>query len=227
MLLTAGAYLLGSIPTAYLVAKWTRGIDIRQYGSGNVGASNISAVVSKQWTVPVSIFDLGKGMLAVYAARALHLEEYQQTVVGLAAIAGHDWPVFLGFNGGRGILTTAGVLFVLAPWLTLATAAATLLFAPFHRMPLASLLALSAASFSSWFLPQAFGVERSAALTAAFAAVTVIVVIRRLAVRRTDLSASTPAGELITNRLLFDRDIRDREAWINRAPSKAKLRQEG
>ncbi|MBI2853246.1 MAG: glycerol-3-phosphate acyltransferase [Chloroflexi bacterium] len=219
-----GAYLLGSIPTAYLIAKWTRGIDIRQYGSGNVGASNILATVSRWWTAPVTIFDLGKGMIAVYLAKLLHLEEYQQVIIGVAAITGHNWPVFLGFSGGRGVLTTAGVLFVMAPWLTLATAAATLLFAPFHQLPLAALLALTAASLSSWFLSGTFGLERSTAITAAFAAVTFIIVIRRLAVRRTELGALTPAGELLVNRLLFDRDIRNREAWVKRTPLKKGMR---
>ena len=61
VLLMLGAYLFGSVPAAYLVAKLTRGIDIRKYGSGNVGASNVSAVVSKPWAVPVIIFDIGKG----------------------------------------------------------------------------------------------------------------------------------------------------------------------
>ena len=61
ILLLLVAYLLGSVPSAYLIAKWTRGIDIRQYGSGNVGASNISTVVSKRWAIPVTIFDIGKG----------------------------------------------------------------------------------------------------------------------------------------------------------------------
>ena len=59
ILLILGAYLLGSVPAAYLVAKWSRGIDIRQYGSGNVGAANVLAIVSKRWAIPVTIFDLG------------------------------------------------------------------------------------------------------------------------------------------------------------------------
>lgn len=217
-----GAYLLGSIPTAYLIAKWTRGIDIRRYGSGNVGASNISAVVSKWWTIPVTIFDLGKGLLPVYLARVLHLDGYQPVLVGMAAVIGHNWSVFLGFSGGRGVLTAAGVLFVLAPRLTVAAAAVTFLFAPFHQMPLGLLLALAAATLSSWFLSAAFGMERSTAITAGFAAVILIVIIRRLVVPRTELSALIPTRELLFNRLIFDRDIRDREAWIKRMPAVGK-----
>ncbi len=59
--LAIGAYLLGSVPSAYLVARWRRGIDIRQHGSGNVGAANVMASVSKWWSIPVTLFDSGKG----------------------------------------------------------------------------------------------------------------------------------------------------------------------
>lgn len=215
-----GAYLLGSVPTAYLITRWSRGIDIRQYGSGNVGAANVSAVVSKWWTIPVTIFDLGKGILVVYLAKWLHLEVYQQVLVGIAAIVGHNWPVFLHFSGGRGILTTVGVIFVLAPWLTLAITVIAFLFAPFRQLPLGALLVLAAAPFCSWFLSQPFRIELSLPLTLGFAAVFLLVVIRRLATPRTSLSASMPAKELLVNRLLFDRDIRDRNAWVKRTPLK-------
>ncbi|MDO8715971.1 MAG: glycerol-3-phosphate acyltransferase [Dehalococcoidales bacterium] len=220
-MLVLGAYLLGSIPSAYLIARWTRGIDIRQYGSGNVGASNISAVVSKWWTVPVTIFDLGKGMLVVYLARLVGLELYQQILVGIAAIVGHNWPVFLHFSGGRGILTTVGVILVLSPWLTLSMVGVALLFfAPLHQLPIVALLVFSAAPFCIWFLAPTFHIERSLTLVLGFVAVLLLIIIRRLAVSRTQLSASVPTKELIVNRLLFDRDIKDRKAWTERSPLK-------
>ncbi len=228
ILLVLGAYLLGSVPTAYLIAKWSRGIDIRQYGSGNVGATNVSAVISKRWMMPVTIFDLGKGMLVVYLAKLLHvddagnhLEIYQQVLVGIAAIIGHNWPVFLRFSGGRGILTTVGVIFVLAPWLTLAITVIAFLFAPFRQLPLGALLVLAAAPLCSWFLSQPFRIERSLPLTLGFAGVFLLVVIRRFAAPRIRLSASVSTKELVINRLLFDRDIRDRKAWVKRTPLKA------
>ena len=84
VLLVLAAYLLGSVPTAYLVAKWRRGIDIRQYGSGNVGASNVSTIVSKRWSIPVTIFDIGKGALTVWLAQLLGLGAAQQITVGIA-----------------------------------------------------------------------------------------------------------------------------------------------
>ncbi|GAH54098.1 unnamed protein product, partial [marine sediment metagenome] len=112
-LLTLGAYLLGSVPAAYLAARWFRGIDIRQYGDGNVGASNLLRLTSKRIAIPVVIFDLGKGALMVWMAQLLGLDTTQQVTVGLAAVIGHNWPVFLRFNGGRGIFTSLGVISIL------------------------------------------------------------------------------------------------------------------
>jgi glycerol-3-phosphate acyltransferase PlsY len=215
-----GAYLLGSIPTAYIIARWTRGIDIRQYGSGNVGASNVSAVVSRWWTIPVTIFDLGKGMLVVYLAKLAGLEVYPQILVGMAAIAGHNWPIFLRFSGGRGILTTVGVIFVLAPWLTLAMLLIAFSFVPFHQLPVGTLLALALGPLGTWFLAQPFHIDRSISLTMGFLAVFMLAIIRRLAVTRTELSISIPTGELLVNRLLFDRDIKDRNKWTKRSPAR-------
>lgn len=219
MLLLLGSYLLGSIPTAYIVARWTRGIDIRRYGSGNVGASNVSAVVSRRWTIPVTIFDLGKGMLVIYLSKLAGLEMYQQILVGMAAIAGHNWPIFLRFSGGRGILTTVGVIFVLAPWLTLAMLVIAFSFAPFHLLPVGALLALALGPLGTWFLAQPFHIDRSVSLTMGFLAIFLLAAVRRLIVPRTELSTSVPAGELLLNRLVFDRDIKDRQAWTKRSPT--------
>jgi glycerol-3-phosphate acyltransferase PlsY len=108
VLLLLGAYLLGSVPAAYLAARWSRGIDIRQYGSGNIGVSNLWRSTSKWLAMPVIIFDFGKGMLLVWIAQLLGLGIDQQVAIGLAAIIGHNWPVFLRFSGGRGLLTTLG-----------------------------------------------------------------------------------------------------------------------
>ncbi len=159
-------------------------------------------------------------MLVVYLARLLGLELYQQILVGIAAIVGHNWPIFLHFSGGRGILTTVGVIFVLAPWLTSAMLIVAFLFAPFHQLPLGALLVLAAAPLCTWFLTQPFHIEQSLSLTLGFAAVFLLAVFRRLAVSRTQLSASLPTKELLANRLLFDRDIKDRKAWTERTPLK-------
>lgn len=160
-------------------------------------------------------------MLVVSIARLIGLELHQQIIVGIMAIVGHNWPVFLHFSGGRGILTTVGVIFVLAPWLTLSMVIVALIFAPFRQLPLGALLVFTAAPLCSWFLAQPFHIERSLPVTMGFGAVFLLVVIRRLAVSRIQLSASVPTKELVINRLLLDRDIRNRKAWTKRTPLKA------
>jgi glycerol-3-phosphate acyltransferase PlsY len=216
VLLIIGAYLLGSVPTAYLVAKWRRGIDIRRYGSGNVGVSNVLAAGSRWSSLIVIVFDLAKGFAPVYVARLINLELYQQVTVGLVAIAGHNWPVFLRFNGGRGILAALGVVFAFAPWLALVLTVVAFAWLPFGQFAFGTLLVLLLLPILSWAIPEPFGVQRSLVLTLGFAGILLIAVIRRLTAPRT--STSVPRAELIVNRLLFDRDIRDRKAWISRKP---------
>lgn len=220
VLLVIGAYLLGSVPTAYLVAKWRRGIDIRRFGSGNVGAANIVAAGSRWSSIIVIVFDLAKGFAPVYVAKeVIDLQQYQQVIVGLVAIAGHNWPVFLRFNGGRGILAALGVVFALAPWLALVLAVVAFAWLPFGQFAFGTLLALLLLPILSWAAPGPFGVQRSLVLTLGFAWILLIAVIRRLTAPRS--STGVPAGELMVNRLLFDRDIRDRKAWISRQPLSA------
>ncbi len=104
-------YLLGSIPTAYLASRIIKGRDIRQMGDANVGAANAYHELGARVGVIVGLIDAAKGILAVLIARALDLPEVWILAAGLAVVAGHNWPVFLGFRGGRGVSTTIGVLF--------------------------------------------------------------------------------------------------------------------
>ena len=218
VLLLIGAYLLGSVPAAYLAARWFRGIDIRQFGTGNVGASNLLRLTSKRIAIPVIIFDLGKGMAMVGAAQLVGLDITQQVTVGLAAIIGHNWPVFLRFNGGRGILTTLGVVFILVPrpWLGLIVLIIAYGMAPFRQLALGTIIAVASLPIFSWFLPQLFGIEKPLPITLGFVAICLLAVVRRLTAPRTLFTASVTPGQLFVNRLLFDRDIRDRKAWMNR-----------
>ena len=112
-----GAYLLGSVPAAYLAAKWSRGIDIRKHGTGKVGAANILTVAPKWLAIPVAFFDIGKGALTVWIAYLLGLGAAEQVTVGIVTVIGHDWPLFLRFKGGSGALTTLGVVAMLSPLL--------------------------------------------------------------------------------------------------------------
>lgn len=110
------SYLLGSISFSILVAKWLRKIDIRDHGSGNAGATNTLRVLGKGPGIAVFVLDIAKGVAAVFIGRALMGDEYGWLPVasGLAAIAGHNWPVFFKFKGGKGIATTIGAMATLA-----------------------------------------------------------------------------------------------------------------
>ena len=226
-LLTLGAYLLGSVPAAYLAARWSRGIDIRQCGDGNVGATNLMRLTSKRIGIPVIIFDVGKGALMIWAAQLLGLDITQQVTVGLAAIVGHNWPVFLRFNGGRGIFTSLGVIFILVPWLGLIALIIAYGMAPFRQLALGTIIALASLPIFSWFLPQLFGIEKPLPITLGFVAIFLLAVIRRLTAPRTIFTASVTRRQLLVNRLLFDRDIRDRETWIKQRQSQPEKQREG
>ena len=106
------AYLVGSIPTAYIFGKLFRGIDIRQYGSGNIGATNVFRVLGKGPGIIVLLFDIAKGVVATALVPQLfHLNQTLFFVLlGLAAVAGHNWTIFLSFKGGKGMATSLGVL---------------------------------------------------------------------------------------------------------------------
>lgn len=219
-LLVLASYLLGSIPAAYIAARLSRGIDIRQYGSGNVGLANLWRLAPRWLSITVFIFDLAKGMAPVYIAQVINLPVYQQVIIGLAVIGGHNWPVFLGFSGGRGILTTMGVVLILMPWgvaIFLAILSFTILV---KSTPLPVLAGIAALPLASWFFSQPLGVEEPLPVTLGFLAIFLIIVIRRLTARQTT-AISTGKKQLLLNRLLFDRDIRDKEAWVHRVPSES------
>jgi glycerol-3-phosphate acyltransferase PlsY len=108
-------YLLGSIPFAYIAGRLLKKVDIRQVGGGNVGATNVMREVGTAAGIGVLVADIGKGTLAVLIAQWLGVSQIIVFVAGLTAVVGHNWPVFLGFDGGRGGATTVGVFFALVP----------------------------------------------------------------------------------------------------------------
>ena len=108
-------YLLGSIPFAYIAGRLKKGVDIRQVGGRNMGALNVMHEVGMAAGYAVWVADTGKGVLAVYIARWLGLDMVWVFVAGFAAVAGHNWPLFLKFRGGKGGATIMGVLLALVP----------------------------------------------------------------------------------------------------------------
>jgi glycerol-3-phosphate acyltransferase PlsY len=119
------AYLIGSVPFGYMVGRW-QGIDIRQHGSGNIGATNVIRVLGKKIGVPVFILDVIKGALPVllvvlcfrriFPSGSQMLLYVAEVVAAFAAVCGHNYTCWLGFKGGKGVATSAGALVALMPW---------------------------------------------------------------------------------------------------------------
>lgn len=109
------SYLTGSIPFSYLVAHFAGKIDLRKYGNGKVSPSSVAHAVGKISASLAGLGDLLKGTAVVFLARRLRMPELIVAFCGIAAIIGHDWPVYLKFCGGRGIATSIGTLLLVAP----------------------------------------------------------------------------------------------------------------
>jgi acyl phosphate:glycerol-3-phosphate acyltransferase len=126
LLLIVLAYLIGSIPSSVWVSRWFFDIDIREYGSGNAGATNTYRVLGPTWGTVVMVADMLKGILAVKLA--LLLPDYAdsdtrlqtlQIGLGLAAVLGHIFPIWADFRGGKGVATLFGIVLGISPWTAL------------------------------------------------------------------------------------------------------------
>ena len=147
------AYFLGAIPTAYIAGRMVKGIDIRQVGDTNMGAQNAFHQLGAKVGVAVGVIDAGKGALAVLIAQAADIPQEAVLITGVAAIIGHNWPVFLGFRGGRGESTTIGMLLILVtqPMLILGGVSIVTLFIT-RNVILASAVLFAPLSLVSWWL---------------------------------------------------------------------------
>ncbi len=122
ILAALSAYLIGAIPTGFIMARIFKGVDIRNFGSTNVGATNVYRVVGKVPGFITLVLDAMKGLIVVTVIAGYSYKfadsfdyDFYRSLLGLIAICGHVWPVFLGFRGGKGVATTIGVLIGLAP----------------------------------------------------------------------------------------------------------------
>ena len=122
------AYLVGSISFGLLIGKLIKGIDIRNFGSGSTGATNVARVCGPIWGIIALILDMGKAAIPVaLTVYMLETPDWSHSLTGLSAIAGHIWPLFTNFKGGKGIASGWAALIVLSPW---SGVAATLAAAP-------------------------------------------------------------------------------------------------
>ena len=137
------AYLLGSIPTSFIFARLFKRLDIRKHGSGNVGATNVFRVVGKWPALAVLVIDVLKGAIAVSLLADIFFNNtvgitigfgLYRVFLGTAVISGHVWSAFLGFRGGKGVATTAGVLLVLQPYILVGSLGVWILVLAFFRI---------------------------------------------------------------------------------------------
>jgi glycerol-3-phosphate acyltransferase PlsY len=160
LLIAAGAYLLGSIPTGYLLVRLFRHQDIRSTGSGNIGATNVLRSGGKGLAAATFLIDMLKGSAAVWlGALAAALlapalpQRDAQALAALFAVLGHMFPVWLHFRGGKGVATGFGVFLVAAPWAALAAIAVFFVVLALTRyVSLASILAAASFPLFAWFL---------------------------------------------------------------------------
>ena len=212
--LVFGAYVVGSIPSSYLVGRLAGGIDIREHGSGNPGASNLTAQVGAWWAVPVVPFDIFvKGTLPVLIAsdKVLGLGLGVEVVAGFAGVAGHNWSIFSRFQGGRGMATVLGAAGALNfPLLIVygSVPALGVLFTPWKDSAVWWLIAVIAMPLWAVLLNLPADIVW---FSAAFAVVTAIKRITSNSLKGPDNKFT---ASLLWTRLIFDRDVSGRTDWL-------------
>ena len=208
------AYLTGSIPTAYLVGKYIGDADLTEVGSKNIGASNAYSQLGSRWAGFVVIIDVFiKGSIPVFIASdtVLGLGLSTQLAVGIASVIGHDWSVFLKFRGGRGIATTEGAIIVLS--LPLAFA--------YPALPALAILVSPWKDSAVWWLIATLAVPMWVLLLGLpneiiwfSIALIILTLLKRMTSNSLRGTDGTISATLLWNRLVFDRDIKNRSEWV-------------
>lgn len=214
----AVAFLIGSIPSGYIAARIVRGIDIRRYGSGNVGASNVIQHVGARAGLITGAFDcIVKGALAIAAVGWLGMDGWTQSAAAFAAVAGHCWSPFIGFTGGRGVATGIGAAVGLGMWTEILMlgvsifAIGRLLTRDTALWVLAGMAALPIAALAP--------PDTQPARTALSAAVIVaLIMAKRLTANWERPESEYPLRNVLIYRLIWDRDVPKSVEWTGRSP---------
>ena len=206
-LIILASYLIGAIPVAYLAGR-LKGVDIRRLGSRNVGASNVYQTVARWAVVPVGLAQIALAMAGILLAKLLDEDTGVQVAAGVAALVGAAWSIYIGFAGGRGIGASIGFLLALTPPALVVFIIVSLLGVALRQVPAGVGLGIALSPLSALIAGE------SGAVVAGCLCLATIVFSKRL------LGEGLPrAGdwrEVLLNRLLFDRDVRDRDAWVRR-----------
>lgn len=153
-LLLVGAYLLGGVPFGYLLVKWRTGEDVRSTGSGNIGATNVLRTSGRTMGIATLLLDVAKGFVAVWAmGRFTDHDPMWMSLAALAVIAGHAFPVFLRFQGGKAVASFIGAFLVLTPWPLVAVLLVFVAVVWFNRhISLGSIVACGLFPFGVWLI---------------------------------------------------------------------------
>lgn len=215
-LIIIGAYFWGGIPSAYILGKLIKKIDIREYGSGNVGASNITINFNIWMGLSIGTFDtIVKSTIPIVLANLFDQSLWVQMSIGIAAIAGHNWSPYLKFTGGRGISTTIGVMIGLVMWKEIISGIILLGI-------IGSLILKQTALFTlitAISLPViTYYTNVNVELTYISVSFTTLIILKRL----TANWSSPPSNQLLLKtlilRLLWDRDLIEKDIWISKRP---------
>ena len=205
VLTISASYLIGGVPVAYLTGRLLGGVDLRQYGSRNVGASNVFQTVSRAAVVPVGLADIAQGMAGILIAKATDESLTVQVLAGLAALAGHNWSPFLRLTGGRGVGPAIGFMLVLS-WPGLgAFIGVSLIGVALRAVPQLVGLGILVAPLA------ALAKGQSPEIVAGLTAIPALVFAKRLL---TNQPSRPHDRSVLLNRLLYDRDTRERETWV-------------
>jgi glycerol-3-phosphate acyltransferase PlsY len=224
--LYAGAFLLGSVPTAYILGRLVKGIDIRRYGSGNVGGGNVIQHVGKKWFVPQMLSDaLVKGAGSIwFSVYVVGLDWNSPQLIGppLLVLAGNNWSPFLKMQGGRGLGVAAGTLLAFSP--AIMGVALLIYFGGYLLTKEAgvwALITLLSLPLMAFLFPAELKMMEGTALVWFCLGLLGVVTFKRLTSNWTPLPRELSRKRVFLNRLFRDRDVDDREEWVERIPGAA------
>lgn len=209
-----GVYLWGAIPSSYIVARFLKGVDLRDSGSGNVGASNLGEHTNRIVGILVGIFDAGaKAAAPILLARALDQSIALQAAVALAAVIGHNWSPYIRMTGGRGISTAIGVMFAFAMWWEI--------LAGIVIVGIVGRWWLKDTGFWTFVMiaalpPLTILLGRPTEIIILFASMSIVLLAKRLTSNWDWPHEPHQRKQVLINRLLWDRDVRRQEEWTRR-----------
>jgi glycerol-3-phosphate acyltransferase PlsY len=208
LLAIAVGYAIGSLPIGWIAGRLS-GVELRERGSGNTGASNVIESISPALGIVVGIAQIVQGLAAVLIARALGVDDGAQAAAGVAALTANNWNPWLRFKGGRGMGVLLGVLLglswaALAAFVVLALAGLVL-----RAVPQGMAAGLLAMPMAAWVA------GAPASVVAGCVALALLAFAKRLLSNEAP-ATDAPRPDVWINRLVYDRDIRDRDAWVQR-----------